>query len=816
MKKNSKNKIINITFSSIISIIFVFSIMFIGEISKYFFFPIFLILNSIVYNIVTNKLIKEKLNIRKIIILFIISLLLVLVHTNQLFYDGEEIVLIPSQSQTNDKTNEVWLCDLYGRNNNIEIVESTEWVFKDNCWVYNGINRSSLIIDSDVSEKVNLLFVKHSYSSAVDILTDNTDIYVDLYSIESGSESVSVSTNIEFVWNDFAILKTILCTISLTIIFYLLSLYNEKTSKAVIISFIISNVLYLTLLNKIAAVILCILYMLCLYCFLNNFKKMYNCFNKFEKILFYIITFCINFLSFGSVLFLNNYEIAYDISVTSLILFIHTFVIVMCIETTVFFIFNLISEKLIKSNNKKEKTNYLYFLLSFCSLLIWAVAFYPGNLSPDSISQLYSSINGPINDAHPAIMTILLGILFKTTKNVFTYIIIQDLLFSLMLSKIFNYCRRKGVNNYLLICLSIVIPLIPNIGISSTTIWKDIIYSISLTFLSYYVYRIVIKDDDALYNIFDILLFIISFVFTKEFRHNGLVPFIFVTILLLILSIIRKNKKLLILLIISVILSTFGIKVLYKAYKVEHYSLGGSVYNSVVRNFAATIYYDKDLSEEAYKLIQPIGDKEYFKKYYHPTNIDYLFYNSDDSVDKWLKAVNNYSITKVLPIYLKNIIKNPDVFIRDRYDSMAIMIDESYTIRYNDIFAYYDGIYSLNNKEFVEELFGDLEESNYGYIANNRLASLIRKIINFTVFDTILSQLFWKSGLFFTGYLLLFVYLIIKKKPVLILGMTPIIGNTLSWFLVLNHPSVRYVYYLNMSFIFMLLLSLVALKEVKK
>ncbi len=818
MKKYTKKDLLNYTISALITLLFVLFIVVNLGMSKYYFFPVFITIYYLVFKVVNSKLLNNNFHFKRAIVFFIISFLLVFAHSDRLFYQNSFISLTPDKSQINNLTNEVWVCKLNSLNSNIDIVQSAEWVYKDDCWVYIGVNNSPLVINPKFNTSINLLFVSHNYSSAVNIATDTESEYIDLYSKDSSSKSINIITSSSFSISNIIIFKIILLILTLTILLYILSLYDFKLTNTIIMAMIISNVLYLTMQDKIMAMILCAVYMSCAYIFINHGYKLFNLFSKLEKILLFIITFCINFLSFGSFLFLNSAIIPFEFSLSTIILFMHTFIIIFGILFSILYLFDYIQEKFINKNGMVVKTNYIYFIISFCSLLILAIAFYPGNLSSDSISQLYDALRGTISDAHPAIMTIILGMLVKLTGNVFSYIIFQDLFFALMLSKIFNYLGRKGLNKKLLIILSIIIPLIPNIGLISTTVWKDIIYSISLTLLSYYVFRIVIKDDMDIYNFMDIILFIVAFVFTKEFRHNGLAPFLLVSILLFILSIVRKNKDLLIMICSSILISTIGVNLLYNVYDVKHQSLGGSVYNSIVRNFAATLYYDKELSDDAYELIKPIGNVEHFKNYYRPTNIDYLFYSGDNSVDKWFETVNNYKITKVLPIYLKNIIKNPDVFIRDRYDSMAIMLDASYSNRYNDISTYYDGIYTLTNPEFAKEMFGDMaSSSDYGYVANNMLVKVIRIISEYTTYkNLILSQICWKSGVFFIGYLILFFYLIFKKKPLFILGMTPIIGNTLSWFLVLNHPSVRYVYYLNMSFIFMLLLSLVAIKEAKK
>lgn len=765
---------------------------------------------------------------KKQIIISLISSILLSIILSGLFYPtffyGKNIIYFsPTASKSNYEKTEVWICEVInGVVKPKAKYNKTDWVEKKNCYVYYGNNQTKLSLVVDSSNNTSFTLGKYNYSGGITIKNDGEKKYYDLYSEKSSAIKVSLSKKIKTNYSLSNIIKFIFMFIFFTVTFFFLNLLIFSNKWTVLLKFL--TVFLITMksldISIFKALLLFLITFFALFNFVKNqHHKKYLSYNKLEKSLLLILTFLISFMTMSIPIFMfdKNSTLIFNFNNISIYLIFTAFIFL--IEDLVLTFFEVCEKKLYSSPKKFNKKNFWFYLsISFFVSLIWIISFYPGNFSPDSISQWIQAVTKNYVDSHPVLMAIILRYFYILFKTPVSFIIFQNLYFSIMIATIFSYLEKKGAKRIVLLILAFIIPFIPNIGMTNVTLWKDIIYSISLIFLSYYCYRIVVKDMDNFYSIPNVLLFIFSFITVRGFRHNGIAPFVFIIILMSYYVLKRRDKKLLILLIISTIFTIFVINGLYKFNEIKKVDLSGSKYNSIAKNFIATVYYEKDLSSKAHKFIDEIGDTKYFKENYDPYNIDYLFYNSTDSVTRWFNVVNNYKLKEVLPEYLKNIYKNPDVFIKDRFSGMAIMLDSSFTQTrsFYGKYYYHYGI-SLPSSEKGRKIFRefvDFKEKEY-YYPNNKLSKVMMTYLDFSTKDEIFILFFWKSGLFFALFLLLLYYKFLKKDLKIWLGLIPIIANTLTWVVALNHPSVRYVYYLNVAFIFYLLLFLIP-KERRK
>ncbi|MEG0408393.1 MAG: hypothetical protein RR623_05915, partial [Bacilli bacterium] len=139
-------------------------------------------------------------------------------------------------------------------------------------------------------------------------------------------------------------------------------------------------------------------------------------------------------------------------------------------------------EKIIKNNKIK---NIIIFLIPFIIFLIVLLAFYPGILSFDSINQWNQVQSGIINDAHPFLTTYIMFLLSKIWNSTAMICIFQIVVFSFVWSYFCNYIRKISKYSFnKQIIFTVVMCLFPIMFLYSITLWKDILYSYYLMFLS--------------------------------------------------------------------------------------------------------------------------------------------------------------------------------------------------------------------------------------------------------------------------------------------------------------------------------------------
>jgi hypothetical protein len=824
--KNQKNNILNknitLITSIILSTIFSLSVYHFFNISKYFIFIFIILFQQIILNLFNNyKNCFKKINFKKLILSLIFSILIIISFSGFIFFKPQKLTIIPLNNNNSSYNGEIWICNLTIGNKGLQLYQENlnqGWQTNGNCLIHNGNDYNYEILNVQSNEILKFDLLKSKFSGNVAFQYGSEYKEYDLNSNVEEYININFKGIDDYNLNIQNIFYIVSLFLTITSIMYI-SLSIFKTNKYILLiplSIIYSTISYNLSFNKYILVIQFLFLIFSYFYTLKYFDTIKEYFTKFKLILLAFVTFLTTFLIYGEQLFLCFKDIAFYYSLENVMLFVLCFILTLVYTLFILCFFDNLNKLILKKNKNKNKI-FIYFLISFICTSIWMLAFYPGNYSSDSISQIEQALIGPISDAHPAIMTLIIKMLFNIFQTPFSYIVFQCLFFSLTIAIIENYLYKKGYSNLFLIIISIIMSMLPCVGMLNVTLWKDTIYTSSILLLSFYTYIIVINDYKSLYRLPNIILFVISFVFVKEFRHNGLIPFAFCSLLFIIISFRRKDIKLGVITIISIFLSTFGIQLIYNANNVQHTNMNGSIYNSVVKNWGAILYYGGNLSTEENQKLNLINDNNFFIKNYYPNNIDYYFYANSESASKWLNGVNNYKAKEIIPLYLKTINKYPGVFIRDRFDSMDIMIDSSFKSYKYYVFPYSVGVQNLNSNT-EKKAFQNIEFINNKDYTNNNFISqkIILPFMNYTLMSNLFALLIWKTGLYFVLYIILIYYLILKRKAINILGLTPIIGNTLSWLLVLNHPSVRYVYYLNISFVFMLCLVIIDSKIKKE
>ena len=139
------------------------------------------------------------------------------------------------------------------------------------------------------------------------------------------------------------------------------------------------------------------------------------------------------------------------------------------------------SENIASIKNSLSKFHIQSALVAVCMLAILVIVFYPGYMSPDSISHLEQATGvAHLTDWHPPVMTRLWGVLIGVTSHISSMLIFQLALIvaaMFMLSIIvYRHTRNRAwaLSTYMIL-------LLPNIVNIAGVIWKDVQMAFSLT-----------------------------------------------------------------------------------------------------------------------------------------------------------------------------------------------------------------------------------------------------------------------------------------------------------------------------------------------
>jgi surface polysaccharide O-acyltransferase-like enzyme len=434
-------------------------------------------------------------------------------------------------------------------------------------------------------------------------------------------------------------------------------------------------------------------------------------------------------------------------------------------------------------------------------LLIIQQAFYPAILSYDGQVQWNQVQSGKIDNAHPFLTTYVMHLLAKIWNSPGVVVVFHTLVFSTIWGLICLYVNKKNYKkNYIFLSIMCLFPIV---YLYVLTIWKDVLYSYILLFISFLILKGVDKKYN--YNIKEILLLGVSLVLTVLYRHNGILVSFLLLLLLLFKFIKNKiNIKKIIVLILTIVASYSMLNIPKKLYLYEGPSemvgSGLSTFDSYAVFILSTFYNNNAIKDtKDLEIIYSIADKEIWTTYYDPYLINTLLFREEINT----KYILNHK-KEVYDLLIKYCIKKPQYLVKHYLlaDSML----------YNPI-----PLGALYVFEFAEW------NPNYGFYGNTKThIPWLRHILTYETritygYPYILRVLMYRPiyplALSVIMLLLLYKEKKIKKEHFMILA--PMLCNTISLLPINLAQDARYVYINFLTFFFVLFL-FINKKEFKK
>ena len=424
--------------------------------------------------------------------------------------------------------------------------------------------------------------------------------------------------------------------------------------------------------------------------------------------------------------------------------------------------------------------------------LVYWMAYYPGGFNLDALGH-WDQVHGmmELNDWHPVVVTGMYWVLTRIIDKVDFCIFFQIFFFSLSFTVLIKELSKRGISKIILYCISIIVSIMPSVGMNNVCIIKDVFFTICMIWLLVFLIRIEETkklDREGKKNIvyITIVLTLLTLV-----RHNGVLAVLPVFIYLIVKF--RKNCKfilfniasyfLVLLLIYGPIFSTLNIS--------KHDNIVGEV-TGVPMAMMANAYI-----KESEAL--PLEVKDFFCSVVNPDELRELYIVGEWDSCRWnmggTELLREESLSKIIKLTIMTIYYCP----QSSFESLK------------------------ENTRIVWQILGDSDWEPWVYIEHPNEYEIIEKpvwffknIVNIIVYvshSTLACSFVWNIGLYIAVIGILFVGLSAKGKYSRMIFGVPLLTYALGTMCLLGGPNQRYFYYFSVLFLPVIILLLIDQSE---
>lgn len=392
----------------------------------------------------------------------------------------------------------------------------------------------------------------------------------------------------------------------------------------------------------------------------------------------------------------------------------------------------------------KRKIFIISFLIIFIGYIPYFLSFYPGILSPDSITELKIIIDNFSNiSAHHTILHILfISIPVNIGNTLFNSLeigialssITQMICLSLTFAHLITFLYQRKANKLAIIIITVFYAINPVFGYYSITMWKDVMFAATFLLLTIELIKIYEKNSNNKLTTNNISFIIISLI-CVFFRNNAIYMYILLTIATIIIF-KKQIKKILpsILIVFAVYLiingPVFNALNISKSKSAEYIAIP-------LQQIGRMAYKNVSFTQEETNLLNKLIPVSVMKEVYNPKTVDTIKFNQNYNGTEF-----DTNKTAYIKLWLNLIIKHPDIAI------------EAYTT--STLGYYYPGVsYWSVSKEIVENDYNITmkSKSNLMYKALSYIENKDIPIIN----------IIWSIGTCF-WIITIFGYVTIKRK----------------------------------------------------
>lgn len=451
--------------------------------------------------------------------------------------------------------------------------------------------------------------------------------------------------------------------------------------------------------------------------------------------------------------------------------YVGTYAVFICIVAWLLYIF--LSVPSFNGDKNTNKGKILFYALPplFVWLFFW-VAFFPGGMTPDSLSQWEQAHTGQLNNWHPVAYTWFIMFLTKIWDSPAIVTLAQIIIISVIIGYLCYLMEKYNFPKWMSWGISILFAISPINSIYSIIIWKDVLYSAFLLLFSIFILNIVRTKGYWLENNSCMILFFLGSLGLVFFRHNGIYVF-FLTMLVLAFCFIRVLKRLLISFVCVVFIYLTVTGPIFSHLNVKP-SDPNEALSIPTQQIATIIVKDGYMTEEQKEYIDTIFPLELWKERFNPYNTNPIKF----SWGEYKREVIFEDPVRYFKTWLQLCFQNPVLAVEGflKQTSLVWQINEP-DDGYTDTFVtnvYYGNKFGLKNVVISKKVTD---------IANTILVNS-RKI----------EEILWRPAVYTYGIILLAFVTYLKNDYRSWLIVFPVLLNTLIVMAALPAQDFRYLY----------------------
>lgn len=429
------------------------------------------------------------------------------------------------------------------------------------------------------------------------------------------------------------------------------------------------------------------------------------------------------------------------------------------------------------SKDGKDKISSKKIFLLGMAIMMLPVIFYLIAYNPciGSSDTVYTMLNAhvigkqPLDDWTSPLYILITKFALIIWDSPYCMVLMQFLFFSLVFADGICYLYERGLPFKTSIGLFLLVGFNPANILQLITIWKDIPYGTALLWMCVLLYKFLTKPEYFAKKWWFYIAIVLDLTLIVLVRLNGIVPFVFAIIALVIAG--RKNKK-----IYLSVLATIGLVMLiqgplYSSLGIYHWTTGGK-YLGLSQDILGAYYAGGTVTEDTEEMIEELTFNEKDSYAYYPYNMGNLSFEMDMPMSGFIRN------------YLSTFIQNPRLVLNSALCRMDVL--------YN-IFPGKDSYGKLVN--YVESCdYSDEWKAIYPARTENVLTKLLNEKGEFEIKISLIEMLAWRIG-FYLWIVLGIVWIVMgrdKKEKRKLLSLAPWLGQIISLLLSTGWADYRY------------------------
>lgn len=434
------------------------------------------------------------------------------------------------------------------------------------------------------------------------------------------------------------------------------------------------------------------------------------------------------------------------------------------------------------------------FAILFISFLLYLIACYPGVMTTDSFYQWREFVTGKYYDWHPVAYTLFMYLCTRVWYSPASVVLVQIIFLSAAFIYGINVLIKTGVNKKLIFAAVILFALYPVNGFMITVLWKDIIYSIMLLWMTILLINIVKTECSWMNSRINTAAFIICSLGVLFFRYNGVLTIC--CIILMLIFAYKKYAKTFIILGAGLVTAYFiiigPVSSMAGVVKIPNVETLGIPMQQV----AAVIYYNGNMTGEQRNFFNKVLPLQNWRLNFNPYSANPLKFDKKFNTDFILKHKSEF-----IRLWLSAVVHNPVITAKEYLKQTSMVWN---IVPFHDSYVHSTTL-SIDTNEF------GLHSINI----SRTIHDIYHIIYHITIFDK-MQLLFWRPALWLYASITAGIILAVKLKKKLLILLVPVVSNALAFMAAIPDQDYRYQY-VNVLVGFILIpLAIQALVGIKK